>query len=438
MANVPQKIFEASAPGRLDVMGGIADYSGSLVLQMPIGQQTQVQLSLRDDYVCTLESQISSGEIVRAQVDYRDFFKDTHIDYTFAREKFLKTGNHHWISYVLGCALVLQKEKGIVFTGGDFKIHSEVPLGKGVSSSASIEVATMKVLAHAFGLTFKKTELPLLAQRVENYVVGAPCGLMDQLACYLGQPKKILPILCQPDLIEESITIPEGVSFIGMDSGVRHAVSGASYSDVRCAAFMGYTILLNTLGVSANEIINAKEKEDFSSLPHKGYLCNIAVEEFEKSMVHHLPYSIKGVDFLNQYQVSIDRVTTIDPTKTYYIRQCVSHPVFENKRVSLFKDYLQSFNSTPPSDQIETLKRMGELMYQSHESYSLCGLGSDRTNEIVDLVKNIHGVYGAKITGGGNGGTVCILTDTSGQKAIREIHKSLCKKYQQDLILFET
>jgi len=438
MVNVTQKIFEASAPGRLDVMGGIADYSGSLVLPMPIEQQTHVQLSLRDDYVCTLESRISSGEIVKAQVDYRDFFEDTHMDYTFAKEKFLQTGNNHWISYVLGCALVLQKEKGIVFTGGDFKIHSEVPLGKGVSSSASIEVATMKVLAHAFSLTFKKTELPLLAQRVENYVVGAPCGLMDQLACYLGQPKNILPILCQPDLIEESITIPPGISFIGMDSGVRHAVSGASYGDVRCAAFMGYTILLRTFGVSVNEIIKAKEKENFSSLPYKGYLCNVPVEEFEKSMVHHIPYSIKGVDFLNQYQVSIDRVTTIDPTKTYYIRQCVSHPVLENKRVYLFKNYLQSLNSTLSSDQTETLKRMGELMYQSHESYSLCGLGSDRTNEIVDLSRTLQGVYGAKITGGGNGGTVCILTDTSEQKSIREIHKCLCKKYQQDLILFET
>jgi galactokinase len=96
---------------------------------------------------------------------------------------------------------------------------SEVPLGKGVSSSASIEVATMKVLAHAFGLALKKTELPLLAQRVENYVVGAPCGLMDQLACYLGQPKKILPILCQPDLIEESITIPEVVHSLVLIAG---------------------------------------------------------------------------------------------------------------------------------------------------------------------------------------------------------------------------
>jgi len=438
MTNVPQKIFEASAPGRLDVMGGIADYSGSLVLQMPISQQTQVQFSLRDDYVSTFESRINSGEIIKAQVDYRDFLNDTYVDYAFAKEKFLQTENNHWISYVLGCAVVLQKEKGIVFTGGDFKIHSEVPLGKGVSSSASIEVATMRVLAQAFGVKFKGTELPQLAQRVENYVVGAPCGLMDQLACYLGQPKKILPILCQPDLIEESIPIPEGVSLIGIDSGVRHAVSGASYSDVRCAAFMGYTIILNTLGVTVNEIFEAKERENFSSLPYKGYLCNITIEEFEKSMVHHLPYLVQGKDFLEQYQVSIDRVTSIDPTKTYYVRQCVSHPVHENHRVKQFKNFLLSLNGVHAIDQTETLKQMGELMYQSHASYSLCGLGSDRTDEIVELTKNTKGIYGAKITGGGNGGTVCLLVNNEGKSSSKMIHQSLCKKYQQNLILFDS
>jgi galactokinase len=81
---------------------------------------------------------------------------------------------------------------------------------------------------------------------------------------------------------------------------------------------------------------------------------------------------------------------------------------------------------------------MGELMYQSHASYSLCGLGSDRTNEIVDLVKNTNGVYGAKITGGGNGGTVCMLVDDDGRESVKKIHHSLSEKYQQKLVLFDS
>ncbi len=426
------KIFEASAPGRLDVMGGIADYSGSLVLQMPIEQKTFVQLSLRDDFYCTLESQISTGEILLTQLDYRDLLQNNKINYAFAQRRFNQLESN-WMAYVLGCALVLQKEKGIEFTGGDFKIQSHVPLGKGVSSSASVEVATMKAFALAFDLSFKNTELPVLAQRVENFVVGAPCGLMDQLACYLGQPKKILPIVCQPDLIESSISIPENISFIGIDSGVRHSVSGASYSDVRCAAFMGYSILLKTLGISVKEIRHAKAKGEFSSLPYKGYLCNIPVEEFEKGSLHRLPHTISGKDFLDEYGVSIDRVTSIDPTKIYQIRNCVSHPVYENSRVKQFRNLLQSLNDT--FDQ-SNLKTMGELMFQAHESYSRCGLGSDRTDELVALAKNARGVYGAKITGGGNGGTVCLLVDAEGRASAKKIHQALCEKYQQELILF--
>ncbi len=312
---------------------------------------------------------------------------------------------------MIGCALVLQKEKGIDFKGGEFNLQSDVPLGKGVSSSASIEVATMKALGEAFGIHFSGTELPILAQQVENLIVGAPCGLMDQLASYLGEPNKLLPIICQPDLVQESISIPADISFIGIDSGVRHSVSGASYTDVRCAAFMGYTIIAHALDITTKELAAAKSANNFSSLPFAGYLCNIPVTDFENSIVNQLPISISGKDFLKEYELSIDQVTRINPDKTYSIKQSVSHPVYEHARVTRFKNLLLSLNDTDSSERSSILKEMGALMFQAHESYSLCGLGSDRTDEIVSFAKKLTGVYGAKITGGGNGGTVCLLVD---------------------------
>jgi galactokinase len=434
-----KKYTEASAPGRLDVMGGIGDYSGSLVLQMPIKQKTKIQLTLRDDYQCHIKSEISSGEILTAHVDYREFLNNNQVDYKFAQEKFKENSETSWISYVLGCALVLQKEKGIDFKGADFNLQSEVPLGKGVSSSASVEVATMKALAEAFDIQLPGTSLPILAQRVENFVVGAPCGLMDQLACYLGEPKKLLPILCQPDIIENPVSLPDDISFIGIDSGVRHSVAGASYSDVRCAAFMGYTVIAHASGLSHEELHSAKRKNDFSSLPFRGFLCNISVKQFEDSFVSHLPASMSGREFIEKYALSIDHVTLIHEEKMYHIRQCVSHPVYEHDRVQRFKEYLIALNQLPPAEsRTAILKNMGELMYQAHESYSLCGLGSDRTDEIVTLARNAPGVYGAKITGGGNGGTVCLLVDEEGKKSAHKIHQLLCEKYKGDLMLFES
>lgn len=433
------KYTEASAPGRLDVMGGIGDYSGSLVLQMPISQQTKIQLTLRDDYQCFMQSRISTGEELIVTVDYRDYLNKQQVDYEFARQRFKENNSTHWISYVLGCALVLQKEKGIDFKGADFKLTSDVPLGKGVSSSASVEVATMKALAEAFDVNLPGTLLPILAQRVENLIVGAPCGLMDQLASYFGEPKKLLPILCQPDKIEKPIALPDDISFIGIDSGIRHSVAGASYGDVRCAAFMGYSIIANLLEISAEEMRKAKSKIDFSTLPFQGFLCNISVKQFEKLFLHNLPNAISGKEFLEEHEVSIDRVTMIDELKNYHVRQCTSHPVYENERVVQFRDYLLALHESPnKNERLTLLKKMGELMYQSHESYSLCGLGSDRTDEIVALARNASGVYGAKITGGGNGGTVCLLVDEEGKKSATHIHQLLCEKYEGDLMLFES
>lgn len=423
---------EAWAPGRLDVMGGIADYSGSLVLQMPIRQQTSVKLALRDDFICNVHSETSVGEKLSASIDYRELLDGQQVSYMYAREKL----KHSWIAYIVGCALVLQREKGIDFRGADFYIHSDVPLGKGVSSSASLEVSSMKALAQAFRLSFTGTELPRLAQQVENHVVGAPCGLMDQLASAFGAPGKLLPIICQPDKIAEPVAVPEDVFFIGIDSGVRHSVGGASYGDVRCGAFMGYSIILQSLGIDQATI----EKSNPSDLPFHGYLCNISVPEFENKFAALLPERMNGDTFLSRYGLTTDRVTKVNKNTAYAIRQSTLHPIYENARVQRFMQLLKEAHHLDVTARLNHLQEMGALMYGSHESYSRCGLGSDRTDEIVNLMRSrqADGIAGAKITGGGSGGTVCALAiGEEGKRAVERIHRQLCEKYEADLVLFE-
>ena len=345
--------------------------------------------------------------------------------------------SHAWIAYVLGCALVLQKEKGIDFRGADIELKSEVPNGKGVASSASVEVATMRAMAKAFNVSFSGTELSCLAQRVENQIVGAPCGLMDQLASNFGNPGTLLPIVCQPDHLLTEIDIPRNVSFIGIDSGIRHQVAGASYSDVRCAAFMGYTIIIQTLGVNKQEITQAKQSQKFSNLPYKGYLSSIAVADFEKQFQEALPDKITGKDFLNRYGETIDAVTTISKDKSYSIKHCTAHPVYENHRVQQFLEFLNKLNVPTEINRQSILAQMGYLMLASHKSYSQCGLGTERTDEILALALKREGILGGRITGGGNGGTVCLLAvGEAGKKSTIELHNLLCERYQEKLGLF--
>jgi galactokinase len=309
--------FEGSAPGRLDVMGGIADYSGSLVLQMPIHESTIVKLRLRNDFHCSITSTVE-GKKFEASLDYRKLLNDGKPDLNFAQQFFRNNRSITWSAYVMGCVLVLHREMQIEFTGADFIIESDVPLGKGVSSSASIEVAVMKSLQKAFALKFYGTELPRLAQQAENLVVGAACGLMDQLTSYFGGPEKLLPIICQPDILKTPIAIPSEIHFMGIDSGVRHSVGGRSYTDVRCAAFMGYSLIAKHVGASAEELKKARhELNDRNALPFKGYLSNVTVKKYETELKSFLPEAMSGEEFIKMFGQTIDPVTQVDPNVSY-------------------------------------------------------------------------------------------------------------------------
>src|SRR6187399_1742137 len=430
-----EKIISATAPGRMDVMGGIADYSGSLLLQMPIRQTTTVSVQKRTDGIFNFRTELTK----KKKADFIiDLFGLENKSLTEAGDMIRSVPGGDWAVYSLGCFLVLQKEKGIQLTGANVLIESNVPWGKGVSSSAALEVATMNALNHLYQLSLGKEELAVLAQMAENLVAGAPCGLMDQLSSHLGQKNKLLPLICQPHQVDKAIGIPRGINFSGIDSGIRHAVSGASYSDVRAAAFMSYTIIALNAGATVEELDQARISGDWSKLPHKGFLANIPVSVFEEKYISLLPKEISGNDFLSRYKVSIDPVTTIDEQKNYKPLVCGSHPVYENARVSEFKTLLKNFKKQ--GDKQVSLIQMGNLMMKSHESYSAVGLGNEYTDRIVEMIRDAspaRGVFGARVSGGGNGGTVCIISyDKEGKNTVKEIYHKYKQIKKQKLFFF--
>jgi len=429
------KIISATAPGRMDVMGGIADYSGSLLLQMPIKQTTTVSIQIRSDGVFNFRTQIKKRKSEDFTINISEL-----VDRSLEESgKIIKTRpGGDWAVYVLGCFLVLQKENKIDLTGANVFIESNVPWGKGVSSSAALEVATMNALNQLYQLLLGREELAVLAQMAENHVAGAPCGLMDQLSSHLGQKNKLLPLICQPHHVDKAISIPRGINFSGIDSGIRHAVSGASYSDVRAAAFMSYTIIALNEGAIVEELNQARTSGDWNKLPFKGFLANIPVRVFEEKYISLLPGDILGKDFLAQYKVSIDTATNINEDKIYKPAVCGSHPVYENARVNEFKILLKKFKKQ--DDKQASLIQMGKLMMQSHESYSAVGLGNEYTDKIVEMIRDAgpaHGVFGARVSGGGNGGTVCILSyGKEGKNAVKEIFRKYKQIKKQKLFFF--
>jgi len=404
------RIVIAQAPGRLDVMGGIADYSGSLVLQMPLRERATVRAAFRPDnglHFCSAE--VATG----FSADWDDL---PFGDYDALRAAVLARPGGDWAIYPLGCLAVLLRECDLPRRGLEVWVESEVPLGKGVSSSAALGVAAMRAFCQLYGVALSGTTLPRLAQRAENLVADSPCGLMDQLASCFGKPGHLLPIHCQPDALLPALHLPEDLHFVGLDSGIRHAVSGASYGQVRAGAFMGYSMIAQRAGASPAVMQQARDSGDWSGLPYGGFLSNVSPAFFDKNYQSMLPETLSGRDFLQTHGPTIDAVSHVFDDTTYAIRACTRHPVHENFRVNAFAAGVQSLDPirlrTSASYRRTTLGYLGELMRQSHESYSACGLGDGHTDTLAARIRAAGpeaGVFGAKITGGGSGGTVCVL-----------------------------
>ena len=178
------------------------------------------------------------------------------LEYRAARDYFRRSPGQRWAAYIAGVLLVLMHECGERFSGLRILLDSHVPEGKGVSSSAAIEVATMQAVCAAFDIKLDPRSLALLSQKVENLVVGAPCGIMDQMTAACGEQGRLLKLLCQPADVQGTVAVTNEIAFWGIDSGVRHSISGSDYSSVRVGAFMGYRIIADLAGVQVRANAN--------------------------------------------------------------------------------------------------------------------------------------------------------------------------------------
>ena len=204
------------------------------------------------------------------------------VSYDAARAWFAADPERHWAAYVAGAWLVLARERGLALTtGARVLVQSAVPEGKGVSSSAALEAAVMQALAAAAGLDVPPRDMALLCQQVENLVVGAPCGVMDQMAAIRGEAGRLMALLCQPAEFEGSVPVPPALAVWGIDSGIRHAVTGADYGSVRVGAFMGYRVLADIAGLPVHP--GVREGHVRIEDPRwRGYLANVTPAEFDE------------------------------------------------------------------------------------------------------------------------------------------------------------
>src|SRR5512136_1189380 len=199
----------ASAPGRVNLIGEHTDYNGGFVLPTVIPQKTVVELSPRADRTV----RVWSASVPEPQ----------QVTYELGSEN--RTGA--WADYVQGITWVLS-DAGYGVGGFDARVTSGVPLGSGLSSSAALEISLMRALRAAFDLALENVPLALLARRAENEFVGAPVGIMDQMACSLAGERDAL-FLDSRSLAFELVPLPAGVELAVINSGVAHNHAKGDY-----------------------------------------------------------------------------------------------------------------------------------------------------------------------------------------------------------------
>jgi galactokinase len=332
-----------AAPGRVNVIGEHIDYNDGFVLPMAIEFYTIMAADKQPDgkNVITFRSTLQP--------------EATTVDLSQP----VKPGTPKWGNYARGVVAGFLA-RGINPGGLDVLLHSTVPLGSGLSSSAALEVATATLIETATGTQIDPVEKALLCQKAENDFAGVPCGIMDQFISVMGRQDHLLLLDCRSHQTELVPMSDPSVSLMIINTNVKHELTGGGYAQRRAqceaaAKTLGLTSLRDATGEMLERVKGKMDEVVFRRARH-------VIGEIERTV-----HAAEGVRASNW------------PT-------------------------------------------VGQLMYASHDS--LCDdyeVSCKELDVVVEIAGDIGfkgGIYGCRMTGGGFGGCAVALVKTESVAAI--------------------
>ncbi len=352
-----------AAPGRINLIGEHVDYNDGFVLPMAIDRQVVVASGIRKaTSLCRVRSLQLDDEF---ELDSRSNTQD------------VEPGS--WQAYIRG-VIAGFLELGVEIPGFDAVIHSTLPLGSGLSSSAALEVAVATMLEQLTGQILEPVDKALLCHRAENEFVGVPCGVMDQFTSVFAEANNLLLLDCQTRQCRQIPFSNGDVSFLVANTNIKHQLSDSKYSERRseCDA------AIQKIGKNSWREVTKADVEDQSAMP------------------------------LNE-------------------RLRAKHIVTEIERT------LQAVKSLEHGD----FEAFGKRMLQSHESlrddFQVSCAELDALVEIASCIGLEGGIYGSRMTGGGFGGCTISLIETSqSDTIIRKMSKDYHANTGLELTCFMT
>ncbi len=343
-----------SAPGRVNLIGEHTDYAEGFVMPAAINFATLAAISPRSD-----------GKIAIYSENYRE-------ERTFAAGDLPAKASKHWTDYPLGVMAILAGE-GHRVPAFNLSLSGDIPLGSGLSSSASVEVATALAVLSQIGASYPGPMLARLCQRAENEFVGANCGIMDQFISANGAKDHALLLDCR-DLSFKLAPIPPNVALVIANTMVKHSVAGGEYSTRRAEVEAACAVIA-------------------SHRPEVRFLRDATVDDLARWGTEMTPNSLKRA----------------------------RHVITENLRTVAAAEALEKSN----------LHELGRLMAEAHASYSIDFEGSCvEADAMVALAQDLPGLIGARLTGGGFGGCTINLVE---QNEVANFVDALAGRYARQV-----
>jgi galactokinase len=225
---------EASAPGRVNLLGEHTDYNDGFVLPVAIPQRTRVAMRPNGH---------SHFRVCAAELG-------STVEFTLHEPP-----PDHFATYVYGCLRLAQEALGAPIAPLDIHVASEVPIGVGLSSSAALEVAVLRCLRELLGLDLDDVRIAQLAQQAEIQDAGVRCGIMDQMAASLAGTDRAL-LLDTRSLERRPVALPAASAVLVLDSGVARTLAGSGYNQRRAECEQAARLL----GVSSLRAIERPEQ----------------------------------------------------------------------------------------------------------------------------------------------------------------------------------
>lgn len=343
----------AYAPARINLIGGHTDYNGGLVMPVAVSFGTWMLVRRNDSGLIRLRSE----NVLQAA--------DIPV------QKIMKKHAVGWVNYPLGVMNGMISH-GWRPTGLDLLYAGDIPVGAGLASSASVELATARGLSHLFGLNTDMLQLVMLSQKAERDFVGVNCGIMDQFAVGFGRREHAILLDCRTLAYEHIPLHLEGYRIVIANTGKHRDLAKTKYNErvAECAR--------------AVELISrVRPVKSLSELSYQDFV----------DLSHHIP----------------------DLT----LRKRAKHVVSENQRVSDAANALKKNN----------LRLFGKLMNASHNSLKYdFEVSCDELDTITNLAREVDGVLGARMTGAGFGGcTVNIVAENAVQTFVKHISQTFYK-----------